>query len=130
MPRRSDEATIQQIVDAADKILRRSQSLSYDQFLEDDEKQDALIRPLEIMGEAVSRVSVAFRTANPDLMPWSTVKAMRNLLIHGYDTVDLDEVWTMVTHDVPVLRDKLRTWLASQVHRTDEPNPVTPDDQD
>ena len=63
-------------------------------------------------------------------MPWSTVKAMRNLLIHGYDTVDLDEVWTMVTHDVPELRDKLRTWLASQVHRTDEPNPVTPDDQD
>lgn len=67
----------------------------------DDQKQDALIRPLEIMGEAVSRVSTAFRTANPDLMPWSTVKAMRNLLIHGYDTVDLDEVWTMVTHDVP-----------------------------
>ena len=90
MPRRSDEATIQQIVDAADKIMRRSQSLSYNQFLEDDEKQDALIRPLEIMGEAVSRVSVAFRTANPDLMPWSTVKAVRNLLIHGYDTVDLD----------------------------------------
>ena len=38
MPRRSDEAKIQQIVDAADKIMRRSQSLSYDQFLEDDEK--------------------------------------------------------------------------------------------
>jgi uncharacterized protein with HEPN domain len=56
MPRRSDGATIQQIVDAADKIMRRSQSLSYDQFLEHDEKQDALIRPLEIMGEAVSRV--------------------------------------------------------------------------
>ena len=55
---------------------------------------------------------------------------MRNLLIHGYATVDLDEVWTMVTHDVPVLRDKLRTWLASQVHRADEPNPVTSDDQD
>ena len=76
MPRRSDEATIQQIVDAADKIMRRSQSLSYDQFLENDEKQDALIRPLEIMGEAVSRVSTAFRIANPDLMPWGTVKAM------------------------------------------------------
>ncbi len=60
MPRRSDEATIQQIVDAADKIMRRSQGLSYDQFLEDDEKQDALIRPLEIMGEAVSRVSWHF----------------------------------------------------------------------
>ena len=60
MPRRRDEATIQQIVDAADKIVRRSHSLSYDQFLEDDEKQDALIRPLEIMGEAVSRVSTAF----------------------------------------------------------------------
>jgi uncharacterized protein with HEPN domain len=56
MPRRSDEATIQQIVDAADKIMRRSQSLSYDQFLEHDEKQDDPIRPLEIMGEAVSRV--------------------------------------------------------------------------
>ena len=50
------------------------------------------------MGEAVSRVSVAFRTTNPDLMPWSTVKAVRNLLIHGYDTVDLDislDYWPM-----------------------------------
>jgi uncharacterized protein with HEPN domain len=121
MPRRHDEATVQQIVDAADKMVRRFQSLSYNQFVKDEEKRDALVRPLEIMGESVSRVSVAFRTANPDLMPWSTVKAMRNLLIHGYDTVDLDEVWTMVTHDVPTLSHKLRTWLETHAHCTEDP---------
>ena len=50
--------------------------IAFPMISEDDEKQDALIRPLEIMGEAVSRVSTAFRIANPDLMPWGTVKAM------------------------------------------------------
>ena len=65
----------------------------------DDEKQDAFIRQLEIIGEAVGRINSIFRAAHPDLVQWPTVKSMRNLLIHGCGVADLDEVWTAVIRD-------------------------------
>lgn len=106
--RSSSKSTTQQ-----KKILRRTAGVSYEQFLADDEKRDGLIRQLEIIGEAVGRITLAFRGSHRDLIPWSEVKAVRNLLIHGYDTVDIDEVWKMVTADVPQLHQALQQWMAN-----------------
>lgn len=60
-------------------------------FERTDDWQDALIRCLEVMGEAVKRISPELRKQHSDL-PWRGMAGMRDLLIHAYDSVDLDEV--------------------------------------
>jgi uncharacterized protein with HEPN domain len=65
--------------------------------------QSAVIRALEVMGEAAGQVSAALRTAHPEI-PWSAVIGMRHRLIHGYADVRLDLVWSVATGDLePVI---------------------------
>jgi uncharacterized protein with HEPN domain len=62
----------------------------------------AIVRLLEILGEAAGRVPGDVRQAHATI-PWSEIIGMRNRLIHGYDQVDLDIVWAVVTSDLPAL---------------------------
>lgn len=66
----------------------------------------AVVRLLEIVGEAATRVPVAERERRPEVR-WSAIVGLRNRLIHGYDDVDLDIVWAVVTTDLPVLASQL-----------------------
>ena len=71
--------------------------------LDDDRMLElSLVRLMEIIGEAAGRVSLETRQQLPAI-PWSDVVAMRNRLIHGYDSVDHDILWDTVTYDLPVL---------------------------
>jgi uncharacterized protein with HEPN domain len=70
-----------------------------------DYLQDALIRCLEVMGEAVKRISPELREQHSDL-PWRGMAGMRDLLIHAYDRVDLDEVW-QAYRQLPVIREAI-----------------------
>ncbi len=65
---------------------------SEETFFTKDYLQDAVIRCLEILGEATKRLSPEFRRLHPDL-PWRAMAGMRDVLIHAYDQVDLEEVW-------------------------------------
>lgn len=67
----------------------------------------ALVRAVEIIGEAASRVTSPTRAAAQDI-PWSLIVAMRNRLIHGYFEVDRDVVWKTVTQELPALLPQLR----------------------
>jgi uncharacterized protein with HEPN domain len=71
----------------------------------------ALVRLLEIVGEAASRVSPAIQTANP-AVPWPQIIGMRNRLVHGYDSVDFDILWDIVQVDLPPLITELLAILA------------------
>ena len=68
--------------------------------------QSAVIRQLEIIGEATKRLSVAFRDNHPDV-PWQKMAGMRDILIHAYDAVDLDEVWNAANQSIPRLIEQL-----------------------
>ncbi len=78
--------------------------LSQDGFLESRLHQNAVIRSLEVMGEAAGKVSPAMRAAHPEI-PWRDITAMRHRLIHGYGDVRLDLVWI-------VARDRLEPLIA------------------
>ena len=67
---------------------------------------------IAVIGEAVKRVSPATRSKHPEV-PWKDIAGMRDRLIHGYDSVDLDELWKTATEDVPVLLEQVRTILAA-----------------
>jgi len=66
-----------------------------------------------VIGEAVKRLSQDFRTRHPEI-PWTLIAGMRDKLIHGYDIVDLDEVWKTADADVPDLLSLLEPLLPKQ----------------
>ena len=66
----------------------------------------ALVRLLEIVGEAAGRIPIDFRDSHPEI-PWFGVVGLRNRLIHGYDEVDYDIVWQILTEDIPSLITRL-----------------------
>lgn len=66
----------------------------------------ALVRLMEIIGEAAGRITPETRAKLPNI-PWSDVVAMRNRLIHGYDSIDHDILWDTIDHDLPSLQEAI-----------------------
>lgn len=90
------------ILNAARLAAKYTQKMSREQFLEDSQCQDAVIRRLEIIGEASRRISAETRSQLTHL-PWEAMIGMRNVMIHEYDDVDMVIVWTTVKKDIPAL---------------------------
>jgi uncharacterized protein with HEPN domain len=67
----------------------------------------ALVRLLEIVGEAASRVTIGTRQQTPNI-PWSQIVSLRHRLIHGYDTINMDILWKILTDDLPPLIAQLQ----------------------
>ena len=75
-------------------------------FLKNKEKQNAVIRSIEILGEAVKNLSNSFREKHPSI-PWKDIVGMRDKLIHHYFGVDLNAVWKFVKEDLPKLKKQI-----------------------
>ncbi len=71
----------------------------------------SLVRLLEVLGESAARTPEDFRMRHPEL-PWLEIAGLRNRLIHGYDSVDFDVIWTIVCDDLPPLIEKLERIVA------------------
>lgn len=112
-----DAAYVQDILDAACLALSYVGNHSLESFRADTLCQDAVIRRIEIIGEAARRMSDATRGRHPDI-PWSTMIAMRNLLIHDYDDVDTDIVWDTVHHDLPEIVQSMTVLLKSLLNNS------------
>lgn len=97
---------VEDMILAAEKIERFTEGLDRESFVQDEKTVDAVLRNLEIIGEASKLLSDERREEHPDI-PWSAMAGMRDKLIHGYATVDLDIVWTTVDEDLPELRLQL-----------------------
>jgi len=76
-------------------------------FYEDGKTQFAVIRCLEIIGEAVKRLPDELRNDNPDV-PWKAMAGMRDRLIHGYDVVDPEVIWITVNKTIPGIIPKIK----------------------
>ncbi len=110
---RRDRAYMQDIIDAARLAMSYLNGLSEEDFAHNIQVQDAVIRRIEIIGEAARRVSPETRAAHPEV-PWSEMTGMRNLLIHDYDDVDAHVVWNTVRQDLPPLVAALESLAAGR----------------
>lgn len=99
---RSVGILLAEILQAIELLRRYTDGLSYQDFENDVEKQDSVIRRLEIIGEAVKGVPADVRTAYPAI-PWSEIAGARDVLIHEYFRVDLELTWEMIQEDLPPL---------------------------
>lgn len=106
-PKLRDDDYLQHIEDAAAKIERFMSGKSDEAFLADDFTQDAVIRNLEVIGEAVNMLSDDLRSTNPDI-PWRHIGGMRNRLIHGYFSVNLTIVLDTVKVTLPDFLARVR----------------------
>lgn len=97
-----DKEIILDIKDAINKIFSYTTNVNFDDFVANDEKQDAVIRRIMIIGEATKRLSNEFKANYPDI-PWREMMGMRDILVHEYNRVDLETVWDVVQNDLPQL---------------------------
>ena len=99
---RRDEAYLLDILIAAREASAFVADLSWREFAESRLHQNAVVKALEVIGEAAGRISVETRQAHPEI-PWAEIIGMRNRLVHGYFEIDVAQVWDTVHHDVPPL---------------------------
>lgn len=104
---KNDLAYIEHILYAISKIEDFTSSMARSQFDKNELVQDAVIRNIEIIGEASKRVSDDFK-ANHSEIPWREMAGMRDKLIHDYMGVDLDVVWRTIEIDIPELHRLLK----------------------
>jgi uncharacterized protein with HEPN domain len=108
--RKDDRVRLQHMLDAANEALTFVQGKARADLNNDRMLVLSLVRELEIIGEAASRVSADTRRKNTSI-PWQDISGMRNRLIHAYFDVDLDTVWSTVSKDLPVLKAELEKIL-------------------
>jgi uncharacterized protein with HEPN domain len=101
---------VEDILDAMDKAEILLQDVTRDQFEDDFRINFAVVRALEIIGEAAKRLPLSLREEYPDV-PWKNMAGMRDRIIHGYDTVDLQIVWDVVKVDIPLIRPRIQQIL-------------------
>jgi uncharacterized protein with HEPN domain len=106
---KDDRIYLLHIRDAIRQILEYT-ATGKDSFLADRKTQDAVVRNLEIIGEATKRVSINLKAAHPDIA-WKPIAGMRDKLIHDYFGVNVQLVWEAVERDLPALYEKVKDLL-------------------
>jgi len=101
---------VEDILDAMNKAERLVEGVSFTQFEADYRTNFAVVRALEIIGEAAKRLPEDLRKRYPDI-PWRGMSGMRDRIIHGYDNVDLQIVWDVVMRDIPQIKPKIERIL-------------------
>ena len=106
MSKREDTAVIQDIKEAIDRIILYTSKMEYDDFLRDYKTQDAVVRNIEILGEAAKLLSDETKRNYPNI-PWKDITGTRDKLIHDYFGVNIDIVWDIAKNEIPFLSKQL-----------------------
>ena len=107
---RSAELFIRDILEYMERSEEHLKELSFEEFLHDNKTCDAVIRCIEVIGEAAKNVPASIRDKYPSI-PWRNMAGMRDKIIHGYFVVDFEEVWLVVKEEVPELKPMIQEVL-------------------
>jgi uncharacterized protein with HEPN domain len=112
---KSDLPYLNHILDAISRIQSYTKNMGREKFSDDPKTQSAVVRELEVVGEAAKRLSMETRQRYPEI-PWAEVSGMRDKLIHAYFDVKLEEVWRTVERDIPQLKSTVEKAVAELVN--------------
>ena len=113
MSRRDETLLFEDILEAISRIEEYTGGYSKEDFFQDQKTIDAVIRNLEIIGEACGQGPRPVREEHP-IIPWRKIVGVRNIVIHHYFGVDLETVWFIITRQLPDLQVDLHAILASR----------------
>lgn len=97
---------LEDILESCGKTLRYIQGLNFEQFVRDDKTYDAVIRNLEIIGEAAKGVAEEIRKHHPDV-EWRKISGMRDVVAHAYFGVNDEIVWDVLENKIPVVQKQI-----------------------
>jgi len=103
---KKDKAYLQRILEAISDAEKFIENVSQEEFYKNKEKQYAVLRALEIIGEATKNLSIGLKARYPQI-PWRDIAGMRNKLIHEYFGVKLELVWETVEDRLPKLKKQI-----------------------
>ncbi len=106
MKKRNPKIFLNDILQSIKHIEEYIKEISYDNFIKDQKTVDAVIRNLEIIGEATKNISDVFKKKNPHL-PWKEMAKMRDKLIHGYFDIIYQIVWKTINSDLPQIKHEI-----------------------
>jgi uncharacterized protein with HEPN domain len=106
MSKRDWTLFLQDMLESIENIAQYTSGMGFQDFLKDTRTRDAVVRNLEVLGEAARKLPSGIRERYPEI-PWTQIVGLRNRLIHGYFLVDYGIVWEIVQDELPQLRKRL-----------------------
>lgn len=108
--RSRDKSRLEHILQAIERIRRYTKGKTFDDFIADDMMYYAVVKNIEILGEASNMLTEEFQKEHPQT-PWKQVNGMRNYIVHEYFQVDNNIVWDVITNDLPLLEQQITAYI-------------------
>ena len=108
--RARDRGRLYDIVDYADKALEMIEGQSFETFVNNIAVYFAVMKCVEIVGEATYMLTKDFKSEHPDI-PWSLIQGLRHILVHGYEQIDKRTLYDTTLNDLPLYRDQAKSFL-------------------
>jgi uncharacterized protein with HEPN domain len=122
---RDSRVSLEDILEAAEKIRSYKEGLTFLAFLEDGKTVDAVVRNLEIIGEAVKQLPEDLRGRHPEV-EWKKVSGLRDILIHNYFGIDHEIVWDVIQHKLPAFEASIARILERDFPQTESAEEANP----
>ncbi len=113
MSKRRNQDFLSDIREAIQRIAAYTEGMTYEQFMKDSKTQDAVVRNLEVIGEATKNLSSRLRKTYPQI-PWRDLAGMRDKMIHHYFGINYEIVWTIAKGEVPGLLAEIEAILTKE----------------
>lgn len=107
-----DPERLRHIVDAIDNVFEFAESYKGDESMEDKKTYFAIVKNIEIIGEASYMLTREFKESHPDT-PWAAIEGMRHFLVHGYYNVDKQKIKNVIENDLATLRAQVVAYLST-----------------
>ena len=106
-----DKERLEHIINAIERIKRYTRNISFEKFVADDMVYYAVVKNIEIIGEAANMLTSDFQNNHTET-PWKMIKGMRNYIVHEYFQIDNNVVWSVITQNLSDLEAQISKYLS------------------